>query len=331
MFTMLVATIITRVASRREVVGLINAGKISKALQRVTSCGVASVEDPAVLAMLKSKYPARGKPLPARVTKGQCVDGLAGLRESLLKLEPGVSPGTGGMKAEYLITLAERLEDQEMDLMEEFGMKYLRGDLPLWFYPVWLTVQTVPLFKTEQKNTLRPVGVRNPLLKLWHRQVVIQNKQELKRYMEPQQIACTEAGAGKLVMSVRSLIELKRDFVVAKLDLKNAFNENARSAVIEALEEEPTLKHLAWFAATVLAPYSGLETGGRRWGETGEGGTQGAPESAPLFCVAIQRAVRRMDARCRAAGGMAKFGMDDGYAVLDDIKGTSTSMRCWQS
>ena len=85
--------------------------------------------------------------------------------------------------------------------------------------------------------------------------------------------------------------------------------------MIEILSSEPTLKHLAWFAATVLAPYSGLETRGRRWGETGEGGTQGAPESAPFFCVAIQPAVRRMDERCKAAGGMAKFGLDDGYAV----------------
>ena len=46
---------------RREVVGLINSGKISKALQRVTSCGVANIEDPAILAMLQSKYPASRK------------------------------------------------------------------------------------------------------------------------------------------------------------------------------------------------------------------------------------------------------------------------------
>ena len=39
----------------REVVGLKQEGKISKALQRDTSCGVASVEDPALLAMLKAK------------------------------------------------------------------------------------------------------------------------------------------------------------------------------------------------------------------------------------------------------------------------------------
>jgi hypothetical protein len=276
---------------------------------------VASVEDPAVLAMLESKYPSRGRPLPDKVTREQCVDNLAGLRESLLALEPGISPGTGGMKSEYLTVLAQRLEDQEMELLEEFGMKYLKGDLPAWFYPVWLTVQTVPLFKTEQQNTLRPVGVRNPLLKIWHREVVLQNKSELKSFLEPQQISSSEAGAAKLVMAVRSLIELNRDWIVLKLDLANAFNENARRAVIEVLEDEPTLKHLAWFAALVLAPYSGLETGGRRWGETGEGGTQGGPESAPFFCVAIQPAVRRLDARCKAAGGMARFGMDDGYAV----------------
>ena len=144
---------------------------------------------------------------------------------------------------------------------------------------------------------------------------MLQNKQELKCFLEPQQIASTQAGAAKLVISIRSMIEMNREWVVLKLDLTNAFNENARAAVIEVLESEQTLKHLAWFAATILAPYSGLETGGRRWGETGEGGTQGGPESAPFFCVAIQPAVRRMDEMCRAAGGMAKFGMDDGYAV----------------
>ena len=137
-------------------------------------------------------------------------------------------------------------------------------------------------FQDRTKNTLRPVGVRNPLLKIWHRQVVIQNKSDPRIFLEPQQIASSQAGAAKLVMAVRSLIELNRDWVVLKLDIFNAFNENSRAAVIETLESEPTLKHLAWFAATVLAPYSGLETGGRRWGETQEGGTQGGPESAPF-------------------------------------------------
>jgi hypothetical protein len=97
------------------------------------------------------------------------------------------------MKADYLTVLAQRMEDEEMAMMEEFGMKYLNGDLPTWFYPVWLTVQTVPLYKTAQQNTLRPIGVRNPLLKKWHREVVQLNKVELKTFLEPQQIASSEA------------------------------------------------------------------------------------------------------------------------------------------
>ena len=54
---------------RREVVSLITSGQISKAMQRVTSHGVASVSDPAVLAQLQSKYPPRGHPLPETVSQ----------------------------------------------------------------------------------------------------------------------------------------------------------------------------------------------------------------------------------------------------------------------
>ena len=83
------------------------------------------------------------------------------------------------------------------------------------------------------------------MLKIWHREVVQQNKVELKTFLEPQQIVSSEAGAAKLFVSVRSLTEQNRERVVFKMDLANAFNENARAAVIETLEAEPTLKHLA--------------------------------------------------------------------------------------
>ena len=43
-----------------------------------------------------------------------------------------------------------------------------------------------------------------------------------------------------------------------KLDVRNAHNEVWRSAVIKALEAEPTLQHLAWFAAVIVAPTTAL-------------------------------------------------------------------------
>ena len=76
---------------------------------------------------------------------------------------------------------------------------------------------------------------------------------------------------------------------------------------------EPTLQHLAWFAAVVLAPSTGLETGGTRWGEQGEGETQGDPKASAFFAGAIHGPVRRFDAELSRGGGFARFGNDDGY------------------
>ena len=121
----------------RQAVGLIAKGQVSKAVNRINSHGMASMSDPRVKAQVQAKYPTRGRDLPARVTKGNSVENLKGLRDSLLKLEGGKSPGTGGLRAEFLIVLAEKMDEEQMELLESFGIRYLGGDLPPWFkYPV---------------------------------------------------------------------------------------------------------------------------------------------------------------------------------------------------
>ena len=67
------------------------------------------MDDPVIKTQMEAKYPARSHPLPESVSKGQCVDNLRGLKDLLLGLEAGVSPGTGGMRPEYLTCLAEVL------------------------------------------------------------------------------------------------------------------------------------------------------------------------------------------------------------------------------
>ena len=99
----------------------------------------------------------RGRDLPLTVEKGQAVDNLKGLRENLKQLKGGVSPGCGRLRPEYLVVLGEKMEREEMELLEEFGMKYLQGDLPPWFYRVWLSVQAVALFKNKEKTAFRPL------------------------------------------------------------------------------------------------------------------------------------------------------------------------------
>ena len=295
--------------------GLLGKGQVSRAVSRIDSFGVASVSDPGIQEQVKKKYPDRKVVFSVEVTKDSPVENLKGLRDSLLSLRKGVSPGTGGLRPEFLKTLAEIMDPTQMSLLEDFGMRYLRGDLPAWFYKVWLSVQSVPLFKDIQQEAIRPIGIRNPLLKSFHREAVSANKHELIEYLEPQQIGMSEGGAARLVHGVRMLLEENPNFICVKNDVKNAFNESARNATVDALNSEPSLQHLAWHAAVTLAPSHGLESGGRLFGSAPEGQTQGDPEAAPWFCVGWHRHLRELDATLIEAGGMARSGMDDLYAV----------------
>ena len=83
--------------------------------------------------------------------------------------------------------LAEKMKKGEMELLEEFGRKYLQGDLPPWFYVVWLSVQTVALYKNKKQTADRSLGMRNLLLKQLYREPISQNMEAIVNYFEPHQ------------------------------------------------------------------------------------------------------------------------------------------------
>ena len=187
--------------------------------------------------------------------------------------------------------------------------------LPTWFYKVWLSLQTVALYKAAEKVDVRPLGLRNSLVKVFHREVMRQSKGELRQYLEPVQLGQSMAGAAKLVLSVGGAIRANRDHICVKIDLKNAFNECSKAAILEVLEAEESLTHLTSFAAAVLAPDVILESNGESWGIAEEGVVQGDIPSGAFFCVAQQPALIKLDQECQQGGGFAKGGFDDVYAV----------------
>jgi hypothetical protein len=163
---------------------------VGRAARRISSNGVASRNCDATMATL------RARPLPASVTRGQCVDNIGGLREAILGLERRVSSGPGGLRNEHLISLADVWGQEEMGRLQEFGLLYLNSSLPPWFYRVWSTVTTVPLYKTSQReeDKLRPVGVAPTMVRLLDKFAAVQNQQLLQDYLEPQQLALSPAG-----------------------------------------------------------------------------------------------------------------------------------------
>ena len=300
---------------RKNAMILLSKGLISKAVRRINSFGIGDMSDPAVLYQMEAKYPDRGHILPTSVSRGQCVDNLRGLRGVLLDLNAGVSAGTGGMRPEYLTCLAEVWGEEQMQFLEHFGMKYLTGQLPPWWYKVWLSLTTVALFKTGAQKAVRPVGIEPCLARTLHKMVTRENRSALVKYFEPQQVVVSVAGAAKLINSVRMLSEANPEFIVVKCDIKNAFNSVSRARVLQVMESEEQLRHLVWHAALSLASANALESGGKVRGQAKEGATQGDPEAGTYFCVAWHPQIRELDREVSLVGGAARAGMDDLFVV----------------
>ena len=263
--------------TKKAVVYRVGRARVSKGTALLDSDGVADTRDPEVMATLRAKYRARGPELPATVHRGQCVDNLSALSDRLLKLKPASFPGSGGMRPEFLTCLAQVWQEEEMELLENFGMLYLSHSLPAWFDKLWLSQEVVALFKTKErlKTALRPIGMRTPLLKVFHKEAFHQNRTELTDYLEPQQLGLSKAGGHQLVHSLRMVLEERPDHVCFKMDFHNAHTDVFRRSVVSSLLATPTLRHLAWHAACVLAPASSLESRGEVWGEQEEGEPRG--------------------------------------------------------
>ena len=296
---------------RKDVMGLFTTGKVGQGMRRIVSHGVADSHDPAVKAELQEKFLPRRHDLPDSVKKMKPIESFRGLRQSLLSLEPGKSPGSGGMRPEYLVALGDRLEQAEVELLEQFGLAYTAGELPPWFYRLWLTMQTVPLYKTAQQDSVRPLGIRHTLPRLFHAEVMAQCKEETREFLEPQQLGQSKAGAAKLAHSIRGLLEKDQNLICIKLDVKNCFNSQSRRASLDVICNTEEISHLQTFAAAILAPINSLEAGGEVWGSMGTGLPQGDPASGAFQAFGLQPSLVRLDEECRAGGGMARAGADD--------------------
>ena len=75
----------------------------------MNSCGIGNISNPEILTQLRDKYLVRGRDRPEKVERGQAVDDLKGLRDGLLQLRGGTAPGSGGLRPEYLVVLAEKM------------------------------------------------------------------------------------------------------------------------------------------------------------------------------------------------------------------------------
>ena len=175
----------------------------------------------------------------------------------------------------------------------------------------------------------RPVGMGDLLRRLIEKAVVRAHAEAYRDFFWPQQVGLgVRGGAGLIVTAVRELLRRNPSFIVVRLDLKNAYNEMQRKAMLDAVERNPSLRHLYQLLYASMYHRSRVYLGDantRADFDSEEGGQQGSPPVSAAFCAAIHPALVALDEALTTAGGAARSVMDDVYAVapptIEDERG----------
>ena len=109
-------------------------------------------------------------------------------------------------------------------------------------------------------------------------------------------------------------------FGIVKGDIKNGYNEVKQESVLKAMRASGKLGHTLAIMYALMKPtaYIGLGAGTRMTTapfKCCEGQHQGAIESSWLFCLAVNDAFQRHNARLAEHGGAMMAIMDDNYTI----------------
>ena len=305
----------------------IAAGEISRAVRLLDSNGLADVSDPAVVAQLEAKHPARKQPLPPLPNGGAPTPRPLDvrLRGVYGRLRRKCAPGPDNMRNEYLITLDREYDNaQASDAIrqhEALATLFVNGQLPTWYY----AVQSASLIVASIKNDpgggatpdVRPIAMGNAAPRAWAKSVAAEAKDLFRRKLEPVQVAVgMPGGLGVMIFGSRLMSELRPDFVAIRIDKKNAYNELSRAAALRALETDPDLAVFAPYFHAVYSPLGPIFLGGERAPfDSAEGGRQGDPFYCAVYSWATHAANLVLAKEMEALGGAAFFDVDDGIVI----------------
>ena len=310
---------------------LISEGEMSKGVALLTSKGLGDLDDERVRAQLRAKHPSRKELLHGNLASlGDFPRVRVELRATIEGLSEHAGTGPSGFRNEYLKCLAADFADLRartvLSKFEDFAEAYVNAELPDWFYAVFTAVKAMAPIKKEATSVgeapdVRPIGIGECLRRCIHSALVSQYKPLLRDHLWPQQVALgVEGGLSILVFGLRLALEVHPDWVVVKMDMRNAFNEIKRRCVVDRLNQTDHLRGLVPATWATCSPESKVYFAGRHGLEeadydSADGVQQGDALASAGFCVAIHPEVKALDAELALHGGAAKFDMDDGYAA----------------
>jgi len=236
--------------------------------------------------------------------------------------------GASGFRNEYLKALlpdfADARAQQAIPLLDQFAESFVNAELPPWFYLVFGSVKEIALIKTPGATSdaapdVRPLGLGECLRRVITSALNSQHKSVLADHLWPQQVAIgVPGGLSMLLYGLRLMIEQQPNWVIVRLDLRNAYNEVMRSKVLERTNHQPHLRTLVPAMWATYVHESDIYLDARSAPvdfKSAEGMQQGDGLASSGFCVGIHPEVLDLDADVGRYGGAAKFDMDDGYVI----------------
>lgn len=159
--------------------------------------------------------------------------------EIVSKYNPDRAPDSYGLTGETLEEMVKEDSDLADTLARVFTV-WLRGELPAPLAALLSPIQYMALLKDPsdpQSTKTRPIGVNSCILQRLSRFLWDETKDRIRAAVLPHQFAL--ASSGPVVMTNALRVWLQRDpsTVVAKLDVRGAFDHSSRAHCVQAIYE----------------------------------------------------------------------------------------------
>jgi hypothetical protein len=305
--------------------GFLSHGQISRAKRTLLSKPAVDLADPARRQQISDLFPPMRNEVCSTVADYGAGIPLAvsvpNIEEGIRALKTGAGVGAEGMSNELLKKLMNKKSphfQSILDGLQRFANFYASGLFPDWFYTLAVTMNVCGIFKDDELNDFRPIGIQHALRKLIKSCLMQPLAPAAAEHLFPVQLAIGVPNGGSLLASgVREHMALHPEHHLHQGDIAMCHQYIDRHLAMEALAGCPRFSHLAPLVFSELRSAAPVYFRGSclDFVTSRTGGQQGCPLMTFLASLVMRSAQIKLNNTLSSAGGFARWQSDDSFAV----------------